>query len=749
MIKKLISVLVVAFLFYLIDKEQVIFAQNSLLPLTDSLIQELHHPPDDTTKVDILAKLTWELRKQYPDSAGEYAKQGIALAIDLDYLKGHAEILKNLGSKRWHQAKYDSAISSYKKAIDLYQQGLDQKKQHHENSLIRGIAESYNGIGLVNWRKGKYSKAIKNFQIALNYHEQINHTKGLADCYNNIGLIHLNHKDYQRALTYLKKALNLYENLGDKSGVAHCYNNMGIINKKLQRYDTAIHYYQEALNLYHQIKEIDGIASTYNNLGYIYFDKKEFKKAKKHFKKSLQIKRKLGDKKAISSSYASYAELYYTMAQNVIKRSKKNIHYQQAIQYAHKELNITSKIGNLKGEKHALLYLSLAHEGLREYKKAFEFHEQYSIIKDSLFNKAKMKKIENLEAKYQSEKKELKINNLEKENQLKSLKLGKMRMLQLLSLIIILILVTFTVALLFIRKKLKRKNQTINIQNQTISQQYNEIRAQNEEIQSQKDELENHRKRLEQLVEKRTKELKTAKEQAEESNRLKSAFLANMSHEIRTPMNAIIGFSNMLNEAGLGNSEKQQMINQINSNGFLLLNLIDNIIDLAKIDSNQLQIYPKTINIQHLLKELYDSFYESFMLKGINLQIAKNTEEETIINNDSYRLKQILQNLLENSLKYTNKGYVEMGYLLLPDDKNKVTFYVKDTGIGISEKQQRNIFQRFTKIEEDKNKLYRGAGLGLNISKSLIELLGGEIWAESEVGKGSCFYFTIAKSIGK
>jgi len=748
MIKKLISLLMVVCLFYLIDKEQAIFAQNSSRLLTDSLIRELQHSPDDTTKVNILAQLTWELRKNHPNSAEKYAKQGIALSTKIPYLKGQAEIIKNLGSKLWHQANYDSAISCYNRAIDLYQQGLEQKNQHHQHSFIRGIAQSYNGIGLVNWRQGKYSKAIKNFQSALEYHEQINHTKGLANGYNNIALIHINRDNFQRALTYLEKALKLYEELEHTDGIAHCHNNMGIIYKSLQQYDTAANYYQKALNLYQKENDKNGIAYTYNNLGSLHFDKKEFQQALIYFNKSLNLKQEIGDKKSIASSYGNYSELYNAMADSIKNPAKQKVYFQKAVEYAEKELTITTEIGNLKGKKNALRYLSHAHAGLENYRKAFNYRKQYSKVKDSLFNKTKMKEIETLEAKYQSDKKELKINNLEKQNQLKTLKLEKMRILQLLSFIIIVIFLAFILFLLVIRKKLKRKNQTISEQNQTISEQYNEIRTQNEEIQSQKDELEDHHKRLEQLVEKRTRELKTAKEQAEESNRLKSAFLANMSHEIRTPMNAIIGFSNMLNEAGLSNSEKQQMINQINSNGFSLLNLIDNIIDLAKIDSNQLQVYPKTLNLQHFLKELYESFYESFILKGINLQMPKNSENEIIIITDRYRLKQIFQNLLDNSLKYTNKGYVEVGYILPPDAKNKITFYVKDTGIGISEKQLQHIFQRFTKIEEDKNKLYRGAGLGLNISKSLIELLGGEIWAESEVGKGSSFYFTIAQTIG-
>lgn len=251
-------------------------------------------------------------------------------------------------------------------------------------------------------------------------------------------------------------------------------------------------------------------------------------------------------------------------------------------------------------------------------------------------------------------------------------------------------------------------------------------------------------------------DLKNAKEKAEESDRLKSSFLANMSHEIRTPMNAIIGFSDLLVDPDTEMDEREELVTHINNNCNTLLHLIDDIIDLAKIESNELTIYIKNTDVNAILHDLYETFNE--VKKRINKQHIKINLDESNFKNDfhlktdPYRLSQVLTNLTDNALKYTERGTVHIGYTI-DEDLKHVRFYVKDTGIGIPAEQQESIFKRFNKIESDTTKLYRGTGLGLTITKNLIERLGGAIGLESEPDKGSTFYFTLpldySKSIEK
>jgi len=241
-------------------------------------------------------------------------------------------------------------------------------------------------------------------------------------------------------------------------------------------------------------------------------------------------------------------------------------------------------------------------------------------------------------------------------------------------------------------------------------------------------------------------ELKKAKEKAEESDRLKSAFLANMSHEIRTPMNAIIGFSDLLTEPSIDTDEREELVSHINNNCNTLLHLIDDIIDLAKIEANEVTIVKKETNVNLLMQELFDTY--SQFRKKLQKEHLDITWEKThykdnfILKTDLFRLKQVLTNLLDNAFKYTEKGRVTFGYKIEEEEK-LVKFYVSDTGIGIPENKRNQIFERFNKLESNKSKLYRGTGLGLTITKNIVNKLGGEIGLNSALNKGSTFYFTI------
>ena len=296
--------------------------------------------------------------------------------------------------------------------------------------------------------------------------------------------------------------------------------------------------------------------------------------------------------------------------------------------------------------------------------------------------------------------------------------------------------------------KLKLTEMEVMQQKDEIQAQRDFARQQKEFIEEQNIELEKHRNRLEQLVKERTIDLEIAKEKAEESDKLKSAFLANMSHEIRTPMNAIIGFSNLLNDNELLRADKDELISHIIHNSSTLLHLIDDIIDIAKIEAGQLEINKKNCQINKILNELFETYSEKKKLlhtKDIELVFKPGIENINFTTfTDPIRIQQILTNLIDNALKFTEEGKIEIGYTIKEKNKDSfLQFFVKDTGIGLSKDQQGQIFSRFTKFENDKKKLYRGAGLGLAICKNISNLLGGDIWVDSEPNQGSSFYFTI------
>lgn len=296
--------------------------------------------------------------------------------------------------------------------------------------------------------------------------------------------------------------------------------------------------------------------------------------------------------------------------------------------------------------------------------------------------------------------------------------------------------------------KLKEAEEEILIQKEEIEAQRDLANEQNKQIQQQNKELEEHRTHLENLVEQRTAQLKFAKERAEESDRLKSSFLANMSHEIRTPMNAIIGFSELISEPDIETSQRQELVTHLNSNCNSLLHLIDDIIDIARIEAGQLRIFKQACFINQSFIEIYESFSETQFKENNNVELIvelETTDQNLSIQTDPYRFKQIMNNLIGNAIKFTDQGYIKFGYHIEPTgNEGFIRFFVQDTGIGLSKKEQKEVFEQFRKIDSEKNsKLYRGAGLGLAISKNLIHELGGEIWIESEPGLGSTFYFTL------
>ncbi len=239
-------------------------------------------------------------------------------------------------------------------------------------------------------------------------------------------------------------------------------------------------------------------------------------------------------------------------------------------------------------------------------------------------------------------------------------------------------------------------------------------------------------------------ELIKAKEKAEESEKLKSAFLANMSHEIRTPLNGIIGFGELLKTPDISAEKQNYYIDIINKSGEHLLKLINDIIDVSKLDAGQVKIAEHKCSIKKIKEEIYEAFEPLLAASKKNIQfIVDDTEYggKDFIYTDSLRLKQILFNITGNAIKFTTEGFVKIKYIL--NTENMIEFSVSDTGIGIGKEEVKHIFKRFTQANKDTARLFSGTGLGLTISKSLTELLGGKISVISEKGKGSVFKFTV------
>jgi PAS domain S-box-containing protein len=236
-------------------------------------------------------------------------------------------------------------------------------------------------------------------------------------------------------------------------------------------------------------------------------------------------------------------------------------------------------------------------------------------------------------------------------------------------------------------------------------------------------------------------ELILAKERAEESDRLKTAFLANMSHEIRTPMNGILGFSEMFLTPELSDEERVHYAQIVINSGKRLMAMLDDIIDISRIETGKMEILKEPVKVNQLLDDLYEFFNSQYYGSRLEFALEKSLSDlESIVLTDKLRLNQILNNLLSNAFKFTTRGFIRFGY---KQKGEELEFFVEDSGIGIPVEAQQLIFDRFQQANQNITRKYGGTGLGLAISRKLTELLGGKIWLSSEPGKGSIFYFTL------
>ncbi|WP_430813543.1 ATP-binding protein [Carboxylicivirga sp. RSCT41] len=324
------------------------------------------------------------------------------------------------------------------------------------------------------------------------------------------------------------------------------------------------------------------------------------------------------------------------------------------------------------------------------------------------------------------------------------------------------VLIVFTVYLMYLLRVRYLSRQKKYLENR-IEERTLQLRRANieledsrEEVISQKEELERHRYYLEDLIRERTSDLEQAKMKAEEADRLKTAFLANLSHEIRTPMNSIVGFSTLLTSDVYSFDERKEFANVVQKSSDSLLVLINDIIDISRIETGQVYLARQWVELSELCKYVF----KSLELNVDNLKVDYKLDmqllsQELKVHTDPERLKQILINLLNNAIKFTEEGHVKLTVKELSDaEKNNtnhidwdvnphiILFAIEDTGLGIAEEYHENIFSPFQKVENGRD-VHGGIGLGLSIVKQLIEMLGGKIWLKSKVGAGTIFYFYI------
>ncbi len=638
--------------------------------------------------VDYLLNQANDLVESNPAVA--FSKAAIAKQISAEYRWGEKRAIacKFMGEAKMQLEDYYQAKKYLCDALEYY------RSQPSANT-----ADLYFLLGKTNYYLGEYKEANSDYREAIAYFEKVNDVRQIANVYQNIGLIHHEMDDYDKAGAYYTKALTINTSLKNDTNIAGLMQNLGIVYYHKKDYDKALEYYDKSVSVYRNLGDTQSIGITYSNIGLVCLARQQYDEAYQNFLTSYNL---------FDLTHYRIGKLWALHNMGTAKLWLKR--YREAENYYQESLTLAKELHNPEGVISNLDALAELSVQCNDFKAAYFYQVAWSNIRDSVYSIETKEKIAELEALYNLE---------EQEKQLAATVADvKREKAQKTAFIFVLVILSVTSIVIYLAYRQKKQSQL--------------------EIYSRKLELENV------LVE-RTKELENQimeRKIAEESDKLKSAFLANMSHELRTPMNAIIAFSNFLREPDLPPKKHSEYLNHITTAGDSLLRLIDDIIDIAKLEAKQLKISIGPANVSRMLRELKKVFQKLKVKNNYNadLVFSHNVNVDYIINTDIMRVRQIMSNLIENAFKYTPQGVVEFGVNRLDDG---LLFFVRDTGIGISREKQQKIFDRFQQIDSELNRKYGGTGLGLAISKNLTELLGGKIWLESEPDKGSTFFVLI------
>ena len=647
-------------------------ANKSIDP--DSFVTGINRA-DLQDSVDYLLQIALATVESHPSRAFDNAAIAKQISVEYNWNYRALRAFKYMGEAKLELEDYYQAEKYLQDAINLLPKDAPKL-----------AGDLYFSLGKANYYLGDYEQASTSYREALKYFEAEGNVFNVARVMQNIGLIHHNLDDLSKATYYYQKALELNTEIKNDTNIAGLYQNLGIIYYKNNEFEKALDYYEKSIHIFSKLADTQNIATTFSNIGLIHLQQADYDKAFKSFEESNELFTTVGYK---------LGTMWTLHNMGTAKLSMKE--YETAREYYNRSLKQARNLRNPEGILSNLSALTELSELTNDFQNAYYYYMSYTDIQDSIHASELKAKIAELETLYNIETQEKKIAE-------SSIEIRKQKTQKTAILIILCILFVASV-IIYIAYHQKKKAQ---------------IR-----IASHKLDLENT------LIEK-SQELEnqiTERKIAEESDKLKSAFLANMSHELRTPMNAIIAFSNFLRDPELNTNKREEYLDHITAAGDSLLRLIDDIIDIAKLESNQLKISIGPVNITRLLKELYKLFINLKSKHNYRAELQLNIDQkiDIIVNTDAIRIKQIISNLLENAFKYTPKGLIEFG---VTDKEDWLEFYVRDTGIGMEPEQIQHVFDEFYKVDESRHDLSSN-GLGLSISKYIIERMGGTIGIES------------------
>lgn len=675
-----------------------------------------------------MQQLWWEYLFSKPEIAKSYLQQGLKLSREIRFLRGEASVLESFGVSCYYSGDYQCAISYYNEALTIYE----------KIKYSTGIGTTLGAIGIVYFKQGLYVKALDLHLRVLRMGEFMRDTTLRAASLNNIGQIYASQGDKKQAMSYFLKALIFRKYQKSRLSTAAIFNNIAELEIEEGKLNEALSYFEQSLEIYKALNNQKGVADVLNNMGRVYIEQKKYSQASNNCKQSLEIRKALNDKHGMAQCLVNIA-IAYRMAglfENALTNAMQGYELAQ-------ELNIKKII------KEASLQLAEIHAFQGNYQKAFEYHEIYDIVKDSLFNQENLRQLSDMQAKYEAQTKQQEINTLKIEQYAKNSEIKQKTIISY-ALVAILLISLFFSGLVFYNYQAKQKvNTALEIKNAELNET------------------------LEQL--------KNTQSQLIHSEKMASLgqLTAGIAHEINNPLNFIYAgisalencitdflkitdtFQHIMNE-----SEKEKIIEYISQ---LQQNSTAQEYEESKVDINSLvkDIKIGAIRTTDIVKGLrnFSRFDEGIPQYGdihndldaaIMLLRAKLIKDITVskkygdkipeISALHGQLNQVFTNIIANAIQAMEYGgkLTILTKTILVNGKNHVSISIKDTGVGMSQQVKDKIFEPFFTTKD----IGEGTGLGLSISYGIIQKHQGNIEVFTEAGKGTEFVITLPIEMG-
>lgn len=637
----------------------------------DSLLQELSPTMADTSKVLLYLKLYYAIHRTDLEKAIQYAQKAKQLSEEIKFTEGLAKSNYRLGAEYIDLRKFEKATKTLHSSIFYSKVAKDSST----------LGEAYSALADLYTAQSEFDSATFYYVTALAILEQQHSLNGVARIHNALGNLYKIQRQYHKSLSHYKKALAMVQNLDFLPGISACLNNIGGVYGILHQYDTALIFLEKALKIKVQTGDRLGKARVLHELGNINRLQKNYARATTYFEKSLTMAREVNTPELIVLAL-------YSLGYNELEKEN----YGEAIRYARQVLEQPSRKLPLMVENRELL--ALAYAARKEYAKAYQHLALSKTYSDSLYNQHMLQTTNELEARYQNEKKEKKIAALSAAREINSLKLQK-RKNERNYLIGLAILILVLGIVLWSRYRIKEK----------------------------------------------------ANKKLRELDHLRSRFFANISHEFRTPLTLLLGPLGQLQKKDF-EGDRQALYRIMQRNSERLLHMVNQLLDLSKIESGQMKLQASEIQLNNLLKTI-SAAYES-LAKNKDIQFNFQEKQKRIrLYADRDKLEKILHNLLSNAFKFTEKG----GAVILSantcsaNGKSCAEITIADTGTGIADYELDKIFDRFYQADSGHTYKSQGTGIGLALTKELVALHRGEINVNSQPGEGTIF--TLVLPLGK